>query len=71
MSSGYFGHIQAEAFMNGLTYSSDRLALARQFEQFAERSNEPDEAMDVFEAWLREYVRPRPGRVGSGETRRT
>ena len=48
--------------MNGLTYSGDRLALARQFEQFAERSNQPDEAIDAFEAWLREYVQPRPER---------
>jgi death on curing protein len=47
--------------MNGLTYSGDRLALARQFEQFAERSNEPDEAIDAFEAWLRQYVQPRLG----------
>ena len=45
--------------MNGLTYSGDRLALARQFEQFAERSSEPDAAIDAFEAWLREYVQPR------------
>jgi death-on-curing protein len=46
--------------MNGLTYSGDRLALARQFEQFAERSSEPDAAIDAFEAWLRQYVQPRP-----------
>jgi hypothetical protein len=62
MSSGYFGHIWAEAFMNGLTYSGDRLALARQFEQFAKRSNEPDETIDAFEAWLCEYVQPCPER---------
>ena len=48
--------------MNGLTYIGDRLALARQFEQFAERSNEPDEAIDAFEAWLRQHVQPRPER---------
>jgi death-on-curing protein len=48
--------------MNGLTYSGDRLALARQFEQFAERSREPDEAIDAFEAWLREHVQQRPER---------
>jgi len=47
--------------MNGLTYGGDRLALARQFEQFAERSHEPDEAIDAFEAWLRQYVQLRPG----------
>jgi hypothetical protein len=45
-----------------LTYSGDRLALARQFEQFAERSNEPDEAIDAFEAWLRQHVQPPPER---------
>jgi death-on-curing protein len=44
--------------MNGLTYAGDRLALARQFERFTERSNEPDEASDAFEAWLRQYVQP-------------
>jgi len=48
--------------MNDLTYMGDRLALARQFERFAERSNEPDEAIDAFEAWLRQYVQPRPER---------
>ena len=48
--------------MNGLTYSGDRLALARQFEQFAERSNEPDEAIDAFEVWLRQHVQPPPER---------
>ena len=46
--------------MNGLTYSGDRLALAQQFEQVAECSNEPDETIDALEAWLREYVQPRP-----------
>ena len=49
--------------MNGLTYSGDRLALARQFEQFVERSHEPDEAIDAFEPWLRQYVDPRPKRT--------
>ena len=48
--------------MNGLTYIGDRLALARQHERFAERSNEPDGAIDAFEAWLRQYVQPRPER---------
>src|SRR5215210_6206252 len=48
--------------LNGLTYSGDRLALARQFEQFADRSNEPDAAIDAFEAWLRQNVQPRPER---------
>ena len=46
--------------MNGLTYAGDRLELARQFEHIAERSHDPDEAIDAFEAWLRERVQPRP-----------
>jgi len=46
--------------LNGLTYTGDRLALARQFEHLAERWNDPSEAIDAFEAWLREYVQPRP-----------
>ena len=48
--------------MNGLTYSGDRLELAKQFEQFADRSSEPDAAIDAFEAWLRPNVQPRPER---------
>jgi death on curing protein len=46
--------------MNGLTYAGDRLELARQFEQVAERSHDPNQAIDAFEAWLRERVQPRP-----------
>src|SRR5829696_689460 len=42
--------------MNGLTYSGDRLALARQFERVAEHSNGPDAAIDTFDLWLRQYV---------------
>ena len=42
--------------MNGFTYTGDRLQLAQQFEQLAERSSAPGEAVDRFEAWLREYV---------------
>ena len=49
--------------MNGLTSGGDRLALARQFERFAERSNEPDEVIDAFETWIRQYVQPRPERA--------
>jgi death-on-curing protein len=45
--------------MNGFTYSGDRLALAQQFEQFAERSGDADAAIDAFETWLRERVQPR------------
>jgi death-on-curing protein len=45
--------------MNGLAYSGDRLELAKQLEQLAGRSSEPDAAIDAFEAWLRQYVQPR------------
>ncbi len=48
--------------MNGLTYVDDRIALAAQFERFAERSNGPDAAFDAFEEWLRQYVQPLPER---------
>jgi death on curing protein len=48
--------------MNGLTYSGDRLELAKQFEQLGERSSEPEAAIEAFEAWLRPYVQPRPER---------
>src|SRR5215218_3059532 len=44
--------------MNGLTFSGDRLALARQFEQLAEQPKAPDMAIDAFEAWLHQYVQP-------------
>src|SRR5215208_3378673 len=46
--------------MNDQSYSGDRLELAKQFEQLAESSNEPDAAIEVFEAWLRQFVQPRP-----------
>ena len=57
-----FQTLDAFLWVNGWEYVGDPLKLARQFERFAERSNEPDEAVDVFEAWLRQYVRPRPER---------
>jgi death-on-curing protein len=44
--------------MNGHVYSGDRLALARQFEQFAHRSGDAA-AIDDFETWLRGNVRER------------
>ncbi len=44
--------------LNGHSYNGDRLELARQFEQFADRSGDPA-AIDDFEAWLRENVQPR------------
>jgi death-on-curing protein len=45
--------------INGHAYTGDRIALARQLEQFAERSADPDAAINALEAWLRENVRPR------------
>src|SRR5829696_2399312 len=48
--------------MNGLTYGGDRLELAKQFEQLAEKTSEPEAEIDAFEAWLRQYVQPRPER---------
>ncbi len=36
--------------INGLLYTGDRLELARQFEQLAERLNDSDEAIVAFEA---------------------
>jgi death-on-curing protein len=55
------GYLALNTFlrMNGLTYSGDRLELAKQLEQLAGRSSEPDAAIDAFEAWLRQYVQPR------------
>jgi prophage maintenance system killer protein len=57
-----FQTLDAFLWVNGWEYFGEPLELARQFEQVAERSNEPDEAIDAFEAWLREYVQPRPER---------
>ena len=57
-----FQTLDAFLWVNGWEYVGDPLELARQFERFAERSNEPDEAINAFEAWLRQYVQPRPGR---------
>ena len=57
-----FQTLDAFLWVNGWEYFGEPLELARQFEKVAERSNEPDEAIDAFEAWLREYVQPRPER---------
>jgi death on curing protein len=57
-----FQTLDAFLWVNGWEYVGDPLELARQFERFAERSNEPDEAIEAFEAWIRQYVQPRPGR---------
>lgn len=51
--------------MNGHDYSGNRIALARQFEQFAHRSGDPA-AIDDFEAWLRQNVRERPAGEAGG-----
>ncbi len=57
-----FQTLDAFLWVNGWEYVGEPLELARQFEKFAERSNEPDEAVDAFEAWLRQYVQSRPER---------
>ena len=46
-----------------LEFVGDRLELARQFEQFAERSNELDATIDAFEAWLRHMSSPAPSAI--------
>ena len=57
-----FQTLDAFLWVNGWEYVGDPLELARQFERFAERSHEPGDAIDAFEAWLRQYVQPRSGR---------
>ena len=57
-----FQTLDAFLWVNGWQYVGDPLELARQVERFAEHSNEPDAAIDAFEAWLRQYVQPRPER---------
>lgn len=52
--------------LNGFSYAGDRIALAQQFERFANRSSDPT-AIDDFEAWLRERVRERAASDGSAE----
>jgi death-on-curing protein len=47
--------------MNATTFTGDHVALAQQLERIAERSADPSAAIDDFEAWLREHVRPRSG----------
>jgi death-on-curing protein len=55
-----FATLDAFLWVNGWEIVGEPLELARCFEQFAERSGEPDAAIDEFEAWLRQYVQPRP-----------
>jgi death-on-curing protein len=57
-----FQTLDAFLWVNGWEYAGEPLELARRFEKVAERSNDPDEAIDAFEAWLREYIRRRPER---------
>jgi death-on-curing protein len=54
-----FATLDAFLWVNGWEFVGEPLQLARRFEQFAERSGEPDAAIDAFEAWLRQYVQPR------------
>lgn len=55
-----FQTLDAFLWINGWEYVGDPLELARQLERFADQSREPSEAIDAFEAWLRELVQPRP-----------
>ncbi len=57
-----FQTLDAFLWVNGWEYVGEPLELARQFEQVAERSIEPDVSIDAFDVWLREYVQPRPER---------
>jgi death-on-curing protein len=50
--------IDSFLWVNGWEVACDPLDLARQLEQFADRSNDAA-AIDDFEAWLRENVRER------------
>jgi death on curing protein len=54
-----FQTLDAFLLVNGWEYVGEPLELARQFEQFAERSGDADAAIDAFETWLRECVQPR------------
>jgi death-on-curing protein len=60
-----FAALDAFLWVNGWEFVGEPLELARQFEQLAERSSDPDEAIDAFEAWLRQRVQPRPERSGT------
>jgi death on curing protein len=55
-----FQTLDAFLWVNGWEYVGEPLALAQQLEQFADRSHTLSEAIDAFEAWLRERVQPRP-----------
>ena len=53
-----FQTLDAFLWVNGWEYVGELLALAQQLEQFADRSHTLSEAIDAFEAWLRERVQP-------------
>ena len=55
-----FQTLDAFLWVNGWEFLGEPLELARQFEQFAERSRHVPDAIDAFEAWLRDAVQPRP-----------
>ena len=55
-----FATLDAFLWVNGWEFVGEPMDLARAFEQLAESSNEPDAAIDIFEAWLRQFVQPRP-----------
>src|SRR5215217_3132066 len=57
-----FATLDAFHWVNGWEFVGEPMELARRFEQFAERSGDPDAAIDAFEAWLRDYVQPRAER---------
>jgi len=57
-----FAMLDAFLWVDGWEHVGGPLELARQIERFAERSKETDEAIDAFEAWLRQYVEPRQER---------
>src|SRR5919106_1363070 len=54
-----FQTLDAFLWINGWEYVGDPMELARQLEQVADRSHAPSEAIDTFEAWLRQHVQPR------------
>ena len=57
-----FQTLDAFLWVNGWEFVGEPLELAKQFEQFAERSRDADAAIDAFEAWLRERVQRREER---------
>ena len=56
-----FATMDAFLWVNGWEYVGNPLELARQLEQIADPARGAVEALDAFEAWLRDNVRERPG----------